>query len=158
MWKPKYQSVCVHSYPYLMTRPLTHPNMTLDLIEVVPNHPLKEGDLDSETGNAILIPCNPTFDIPQPRTTPPTDLDRCDNLQNRLIKSEYETHLSSALHIGWSICRYKRLNGLRISCIPSRDTGPSSPRTAIWMTYISNTTLGSWRLAFPAPAGARQLQ
>lgn len=65
-----------------MARPLIHHNMTLDSSEVVPNHPLKEGDFDSETGNAILIPCNPTFDIPQPHATPPTDLDRCDNLQN----------------------------------------------------------------------------
>ncbi|KAH9001294.1 hypothetical protein EDB92DRAFT_1939050 [Lactarius akahatsu] len=43
---------------------------------VVPEHPLKEEDYDSETGNAIRIPCNPTFDIPQPHMIPPTDLDR----------------------------------------------------------------------------------
>ncbi|KAI9466186.1 hypothetical protein BJY52DRAFT_1183059 [Lactarius psammicola] len=42
---------------------------------VVPEHPLKEGDYDSETGKAICIPCNPTFDIPQPHMIPPTDLD-----------------------------------------------------------------------------------
>ena len=44
---------------------------------MVPDQPLDGGDLDSETGNAILIPCNPTFDIPQPHMIPPTDLDRC---------------------------------------------------------------------------------
>ncbi|KAI0256673.1 hypothetical protein BJV78DRAFT_298922 [Lactifluus subvellereus] len=42
--------------------------------EAVPDHPLTEGDSDSVTGNAILIPCNPTFDIPQPHVKPPTDL------------------------------------------------------------------------------------
>jgi len=44
--------------------------------QVVPDHPSEGGDLDSETGNAIRIPCNPTFDIPQPPMIPPTDLDR----------------------------------------------------------------------------------
>ncbi|KAI0306599.1 hypothetical protein B0F90DRAFT_1691319 [Multifurca ochricompacta] len=43
---------------------------------VVPDHPLEEGDCNSETGIAIRIPCNPTFDIPQPPMIPPTDLDR----------------------------------------------------------------------------------
>ncbi|KAN0123878.1 hypothetical protein V8E52_002368 [Russula decolorans] len=44
--------------------------------KVVPDYPLDGGDSDSETGNAIRIPCNPTFDIPQPPMIPPTDLDR----------------------------------------------------------------------------------
>ncbi|KAI0006010.1 hypothetical protein BJV74DRAFT_13858 [Russula compacta] len=43
---------------------------------VVPDHPLEGGDLDSETGTGIRIPCNPTFDIPQPSIISPTDLDR----------------------------------------------------------------------------------
>ncbi|KAI9446481.1 hypothetical protein H4582DRAFT_1906054 [Lactarius indigo] len=46
------------------------------ICRVVPEHPLKEEDYDSETGNAIRIPCNPFFDIPQPHMIPPTDLDR----------------------------------------------------------------------------------
>ena len=52
----------------------------------VPDQPLDDGDHDSETGNAILIPCNPTFDIPQPHMMPPTDLDRCDILSERLTE------------------------------------------------------------------------
>ncbi|KAF8275041.1 hypothetical protein EI94DRAFT_22219 [Lactarius quietus] len=43
--------------------------------QVVPDHPLKDGDYDAEIGNAFRIPCNPTFDIPQPPIFPPTDLD-----------------------------------------------------------------------------------
>ena len=54
--------------------------MALDSNKVVPDQPLDAGDHDSETGNAILIPCNPTFDIPQPHVMPPIDLDRCDIL------------------------------------------------------------------------------
>jgi hypothetical protein len=54
--------------------------MTLDSSKVVPDYPLDGGDSDSETGNAIRIPCNPTFDIPQPPMIPPTDLDRCDDI------------------------------------------------------------------------------
>ncbi|KAI0302006.1 hypothetical protein BC826DRAFT_492862 [Russula brevipes] len=44
--------------------------------QVVPDYPLDGGDVDSETGTAIRIPCNPAFDIPQPSMIPPTDLDR----------------------------------------------------------------------------------
>ena len=59
----------------------THPNrMTLDSSKVVPDYSLDGGDSDSETGNAIRIPCNPTFDIQQPHMIPPTDLDRCDDV------------------------------------------------------------------------------
>ena len=54
--------------------------ITLDSSKVVPDYPLDGGDSDSETGNAIRIPCNPTFDIPQPPMIPPTDLDRCDDI------------------------------------------------------------------------------
>ncbi|KAN0133751.1 hypothetical protein V8E53_008475 [Lactarius tabidus] len=43
--------------------------------QVVPGHPLKEVDYDPEIGNAISVPCNPAFDIPQPPMYPPTDLD-----------------------------------------------------------------------------------
>lgn len=52
--------------------------MMPDSSKVVPDYPLTEGDSDSVTGNAILIPCNPSFDIPLPHVKPPTNLDRCD--------------------------------------------------------------------------------
>jgi hypothetical protein len=50
---------------------------------VVPEHPLKEGDYNSETGSAIRIPCNPAFDISQPCMPFPTDLDWCDTSSHR---------------------------------------------------------------------------
>ena len=73
---------CMHwwSFAFPHERALTWPKQMLDSGQVVPDYPLEGGDLDSETGNAICIPCNPTFDIPQPPMIPPTDLDRCDVL------------------------------------------------------------------------------
>ena len=43
---------------------------------MVTDQPLEDEDVDPETGTAIRIPCNPTFDIPQPSMIPPADLDR----------------------------------------------------------------------------------
>jgi len=68
------RSLIIPTYAGLYSRN----RITLDSGQVVPDHPSEGGDLDSETGNAIRIPCNPTFDIPQPPMIPPTDLDRCD--------------------------------------------------------------------------------
>ncbi|SRR6266404_4220660 len=68
------QTVCTYDYPYV----LRGAHLILDINQVVSEHPLSEDDYDSETGNAICIPCNPTFNIPQPHMIPPTDLDRCD--------------------------------------------------------------------------------
>jgi hypothetical protein len=72
-----YQTVCAHDHPYLWRA--SSPNgIILDISQVVPGHPLKEVDYDPEIGNAISVPCNPAFDIPQPPMYPPTDLDWCD--------------------------------------------------------------------------------
>jgi hypothetical protein len=67
---------CMRSLSYLPTRVYSRNRATLDSSQVVTDQPLEDGDLDSETGTAIRIPCNPTFDIPQPSMIPPTDLDR----------------------------------------------------------------------------------
>ena len=72
-----YRTVCTHNHPYLW-RASSFNGIILDISQVVPDHPLKEGDYDSETGNGISIPCNPAFDIPQPPIHPPTNLDWCD--------------------------------------------------------------------------------
>ncbi|KAI0273605.1 hypothetical protein BC834DRAFT_217492 [Gloeopeniophorella convolvens] len=53
-----------------------HLEVTKYINWIVPEHPLEEGDVDPKTCNAILIPCNPTFDIPQPRIPLPTNIDQ----------------------------------------------------------------------------------
>jgi len=140
--------------------------MLLDSSHVVPDYPLEDGDLDSETGNAIRIPCNPTFDIPQPPMIPPTDLDRCGRplndfwqIRDLLKNSPYYFFFFlflSASRPGSSTCHYKRRNARCISCITSPDTGPSSPKTATWTTRTSSVSRGSWRLAFLAPADGKR--
>lgn len=72
-----YQTVCAHDHSYLW-RASSPSGIIPDISQVVIEHPMKEGDCDSETGTAIRIPCNPAFDIPQPNIPPPTDLDWCD--------------------------------------------------------------------------------
>jgi len=137
--------------------------MLPDSSQVVPDYPLEDGDLDSETGNAIRIPCNPTFDIPQPPMIPPTDLDRCGRPLNDfgrfetfLKKNSPPTFFFSASRPGSSTCHCKRRNARCISCITTPDTGPSSLITVTWTTRTSSVTRGSWRVAFPAPAGGKR--
>jgi hypothetical protein len=152
-----YQSVCVHNHP-LLIRAYSRNGMRLDSNKV-PDQPLEGGDHDPETGNAILIPCNPTFDISQPHMMPPTDLDRCDILPEQLTEfQDLNPSILSASHPGLSICHCKRRNVLYILCILSHETGPSSLKLAIWMTRTLSLTHGNWHLAFPVPAGGKQLQ
>lgn len=75
------ECMCIHNHNFRMRAYSTQPEIiTLDSSKVLPDQPLGNGDSDSDTGNAIRIPCNPTFDIPQPRLAPPIDLDRCDDI------------------------------------------------------------------------------
>ena len=136
---------------------------TLDSNKVLPDYPLEGGDSNSETGNAIRIPCNPTFDIPQPHMIPPTDLDRCVQrhpLNHRSSSKNLNSFFlsTSASHPGLTICHCKRRNALCISCIPNHGTGPSSSKVATWMTRTLSTTHGSWHLTFLVPAGGKRPQ
>ena len=91
---------CMHpDYSHLWrTSPLN--SITLDISQVVPETPLKD---DSQTGIEICVPCNPTFDIPQPHILkfPPTDLDWCDTARSNDITQYLMTH-PSALQTGSS--------------------------------------------------------
>ncbi|KAI9509358.1 hypothetical protein F5148DRAFT_1012380 [Russula earlei] len=78
--------------------------MTPDSDQVVPDYPL-EGDVrDPETGNAIVIPCNPTFDIPQSHMIPPSDIDRFASwlVYLPLQTAERAMHLVHPDSKGWS--------------------------------------------------------
>ncbi|SRR6266702_47134 len=152
-----YRTVCAHDHPYLQRASLLN-GIILDISRVVPEHPLKEGDYDSETENAIRIPCNPTFDIPQPHMIPPADLDRCDTSFARSgdVTQNLMTHLS-ALHPGSSTCLCKQRKGPCILCILNHDHGPSSTKTGIWTTHTSNITHGNWHLPSLVPVGGRRL-
>src|SRR5579863_8622281 len=136
-----YAFTIVPTYPRVLTRN----QMTLDSSRVVTDQALADGDLDPETGNALRIPCNPTFDIPQPPMIPPTDLDRCGcPLNDRQGSKDLKLPNSSASHPGSSTCHCKRRNALCISCITSHDIGPSSHKMVTWMTDTSSIMHGNW--------------